>query len=92
MLKKNRIYLKYNFCNNIHNHSKAWGQYLFIFFWKKYIFIQQGFVKLVETVIVNIDIVRKLLNKWTPKKYQSQVPKKIKKINKNKQHYFFQDW
>ncbi len=26
-LNKNRIYLKYNFCNNIHYCSKAWSQY-----------------------------------------------------------------
>ncbi len=59
-LNKNSIYLKYNFCTNIHYRSKACGQYLF-FFLKKYIFIQQGFVKLIETVIVKIDIVRKHL-------------------------------
>ncbi len=33
---------------------------MFIFF-KKFVFIQQGFVKLIETVIVKIDIVRKHL-------------------------------
>ncbi len=27
-LNKNSIYLKYNFCNNIHC-SKAWGQYFY---------------------------------------------------------------
>ncbi len=53
---KNSIYLKYNFCNNIHYSSRVWGQY---FFFKKLVFIQQGFVKLIETVIVKIDIVRK---------------------------------
>ncbi len=60
---KNSIYLKYNFCYNIHYHSKAWGQYLIVFFFKKFVFIQQGFVKLIDTVIVKIYIVRKLLNK-----------------------------
>ncbi len=55
-LSKNSIYLKYNFCNNIHYRSKACGQY-FYFFLKKLIFIQQGFVKLIE----KIDIVRKHL-------------------------------
>ncbi len=58
-LKKNSIYLKYNFCNYIHYRSKAWGQYLF--FRNKLVFIQQGFVKLIETVIVKIDIVRKIV-------------------------------
>ncbi len=60
-LNKNSIYLKYNFCNNIHYSSKACSQYLFLIFFKKLIFIQQGFVKLIETVIVKIDIVRKHL-------------------------------
>ncbi len=60
-LKKNSIYLKYNFCNYIHYRSKAGGQYLFLFFRNKLVFIQQGFVKLIETVIVKIDIVRKIV-------------------------------
>ncbi len=58
-LNKNSIYLKYNFCNNIHYRSKDWGQYFYFF--KKLVFIQQWFVKLIETVIVKIDIVRKHL-------------------------------
>ncbi len=58
-LNKNSIYLKYNVSTNIHYRSKAWGQYFFFF--KKLVFIQQGFVKLIETVIVKIDIVRKHL-------------------------------
>ncbi len=59
-LNKNSIYLKYNLCNNIHYRSKAWGQYFNVFF-KKLVFIQQGLVKLIETVIIKIDIVRKHL-------------------------------
>ncbi len=55
-LNKNNLYLKYNFCNNIH--WKAWGQFFFL---KKLVFIQQRFAKLIETVIVKIDIVRKHL-------------------------------
>ncbi len=43
-LNKNSVYLKYNFCNNILYRSKAWGQYL-VYFLKKLVFIQQGFVK-----------------------------------------------
>ncbi len=31
-LNKNSIYLKYNFCNNIHYRSKAWGQYFYFYF------------------------------------------------------------
>ncbi len=58
-INKNSIYLKYNFCNNIHYRSKAWGQYFY--FLKKLVFIQQGFVQLIETVILKIDIVRKHL-------------------------------
>ncbi len=42
-----------NFCNNIHYCSKAWGQY-FIFS-KKLVFIQQGIVKFIETVIEKVD-------------------------------------
>ncbi len=30
-LNKNSIYLKYNFCNNMHYRSKAWGQYFYVF-------------------------------------------------------------
>ncbi len=30
-LNKNSIYLKYNFCNNIHYRSKACGQYYYFF-------------------------------------------------------------
>ncbi len=81
MLNKNSIYLKYNFCNNIHYRSKACGQYYYYYFLKKLLFIQQGFVKLIETVIVKINIVRKQINavlfnflSMNPKKV-SQVPK-----------------
>ncbi len=59
MLNKNSIYLKYNFCNNIHYRSKAWV--CILIFLKKLVFIQQWFVKLIETVIVKIEIVRKHL-------------------------------
>ncbi len=57
-LNKNSIYLKYNFCNNIHYRSKACGLYIYIL--KKLVFIKQGFVKLIETVIVKIDIVKNI--------------------------------
>ncbi len=96
MNKKLSIYLKYNFYNNIHDCSKALGQYfIYYFFLKKFVFIQQGFVKLIETVIAKIDIVRKKYLFWIngvllnflfinePKKV-SQVP--IIKNKKNKQH------
>ncbi len=56
-LNKNSIYLKYNFCNILSLRSV----FFFFFFFKKLVFIQQGFVKLIETVIVKIDIVRKHL-------------------------------
>ncbi len=61
MLNKNSIFLKYNFRNNIHYRSKACGQYIYIYFLKKLVFIQKGFFKLIETVIVKINIVRKHL-------------------------------
>ncbi len=57
-LKKNSIYLKYNFCNNILQKLEV-----SIFFFKKFVFIQQGLIKLIETVIVKIDIDKKLLSK-----------------------------
>ncbi len=60
MLNKNSIFFKYNFRNNIHYRSKACGQYIYIFL-KKLVFIQKGFFKLIETVIVKINIVRKHL-------------------------------
>ncbi len=44
----------------MHYSSKAWDQYFYGFL-KKLVFIQQRFVKLIETVIVKIDIVRKHL-------------------------------
>ncbi len=38
-LNKNSIYLKYNFCNNIHDCSKAWGQYfIYIYYFKEMCF------------------------------------------------------
>ncbi len=66
MLNKNSIFFKYNFRNNIHYRSKACGQYIYIyiyiyFFLKKLVFIQKGFFKWIETVIVKINIVRKHL-------------------------------
>ncbi len=66
------IYLKYNFCNNIC--SNAWGQVFF----KKLAFIQRSFATLIETVIVEIDIVRKYLY------FESILspPPQIKIINK----------
>ncbi len=57
------------------------SSFFFVFFFKK-CFIQQGFVKLIETVIVKIDIVENIsilnkcwsfyrfIHKWTLKKYQ----------------------
>ncbi len=60
--KKNSIYLKYNFCNKYTLPFKSLKSVAY-FFLKKLVFIQQGFVKLIETMIVKIDIVRKLLNK-----------------------------
>ncbi len=57
-LKSTAFILKYIFCNNIC--WKAWGQYLKKII-KKLVFIQQRFAKLIETVIVKIDIVRKHL-------------------------------
>jgi len=85
------IYLKYKVCNNIYYLSKAWGQY-FIKFSKEIRFIQQGFVKLIETVIVKIDMVRKLtlvslfsiLNKCCSFKlfYLSMNPKKVSQAPK----------
>ncbi len=60
----------------------------FIYIYIIVVFIQQGFVKLIEKVIVKIDIVIKLLKKCMifyiftyinepPKNYQSQVPNKL---------------
>ncbi len=34
-LNKNSIYLKYDFCNNIHYSSKAWGQYFYLFIFSR---------------------------------------------------------
>ncbi len=47
-LYKNSIYLKSNFCNNIHYRSKAWGQYFYLFVLKKLVFIQQRFIQSVK--------------------------------------------
>ncbi len=60
-LKKNSIYLKYNFCNNNTTVKKLEVSIIILFF-NKFVFIQQGFVKLIETVIVKIDIVKYFLN------------------------------
>ncbi len=58
-LNKNSIYLKCNFSNNIHYHSKVWDQYLLIFL-KKFVFIQQGLVKCIEFILLeNISILNK---------------------------------
>ncbi len=50
-LNKNSIYLKYNFCNNIHYKLEV-SILLLLFFLNKFVF---------ETVIANIDLVRKHL-------------------------------
>ncbi len=54
VLKKHSVYLKYNIM------LKSLRS-VFIYFFKKLVFIQQRFAKLIETVIVKIDIVRKHL-------------------------------
>ncbi len=51
-LQKNSIYLKYNFCNN-NTIVKKLEVSIIILFVKKFVFIQQGFVKFIETVILN---------------------------------------
>ncbi len=56
-LNKNSIYLKSNFCNNIHYRSKAWGQYVYLFFERNSFLFSKDLLKL----IAKIDIVRKHL-------------------------------
>ncbi len=55
-LNKNSVYLKYNLCNNI-AYTTVQKLEVCIFYFFYFFFIQQGFVKLIETVIVTIDIV-----------------------------------
>ncbi len=64
-LNKNSIYLKYKFCNNIHYRSKAWSVSKKIYFFQKCVFIQKGFVQLIETVIVKLILLENIsiLNK-----------------------------
>ncbi len=50
-LNKNSIYLKYNFCNNI---QKLAVSIIIIIIFKKLFFILQVFVKLIETLEINI--------------------------------------
>ncbi len=63
-LKNNNIYLKQYTFVTIYTTVQKLGQCFFVLFvfWKKFVFIQQGFVKLIETVIVKIYIVRKHLS------------------------------